>query len=459
MRALVGLAAVNFFLADVQGGLGPFLATWLASAAQWDPARVGLVMTISGLIGLLCNTPAGALVDRIPWPRGLLAVAAAATVAGTLGLLPARGFPAVLAAQLAAAAGGALMAPALVALTLALVGKPAFARQQSTNQAWNHAGNVAAAGLVALATFRMGAQAAFWVLAGMAAASAIALLLIPSRAIDPRRAAGQVATGQGTGEPGAAGQGAGEPGAIERGATGQDTAGPGAIERDTTGPRTIEPGAAEPGPGAPSTIEPGPGEPAGSLLHVLRDRRVLALGLALLLFHLGNAAMLPLLGQRMAEIGHGNATRWLAACVIVAQVVMVPVALVAGRVAARIDPAWLLLASCIVLPIRGVLAAVAYDPVWLLPVQVLDACGAGTQGVVVPILVANYTWGSGRTQTALGAVATLQGIGAALSTTLGGVLAASLGWGVAFLGLSVPALFALGLAVRLLATRPAVVRA
>lgn len=99
---------------------------------------------------------------------------------------------------------------------------------------------------------------------------------------------------------------------------------------------------------------------------------------------------------------------------------MVPVAILAGRGAEHVNPARVLLASCVVLPVRGVLAALAQRPGWLVPVQILDACGAGTQDVVVPILVANYTRGSGRTQTALGAVGTLQGIGAALSTTLGG---------------------------------------
>jgi hypothetical protein len=84
---------------------------------------------------------------------------------------------------------------------------------------------------------------------------------------------------------------------------------------------------------------------------------------------------------------------------------------------------------------------------WLVPIQVLDAFGAGTLGVAVPILVADFTWGSGRTQSALGVIATLQGIGAALSTTLGGLLAAWLGWGPAFIGLAVPAVFAVGLAV------------
>lgn len=381
---IAGLAALNFFLADVQGGLGPFLATWLA-AIHWGPEQTGIVMTAGGLIGLVFNSPAGVLIDRTQQYRLWVALSSLAIVVGTLAMLPARGFVAVLAAQVAAALGGALMAPAVTALTLGIVGKDRFPAQQGRNQAWNHAGNVAAAGLITVATFGVGATAAFWVLAGMAAASIASLLIIPANAIDARRASGHEAN-----------------------------------------------------------------EPAVSILHILRDRRVLALGMALLLFHMGNAAMLPLLGQRMATAGHGDATRWLAACVVVAQLVMVPVAIVSGRAAARIDVAWLLVAACLVLPVRGAMAALAQGPMWLVPIQILDACGAGTLGVAVPILVADFTWGSGRTQSALGAVATMQGIGAALSTTLGGVLAAKMGWAAGFLGLSVPAVIALALSMRLL---------
>jgi MFS family permease len=381
---IAGLAALNFFLADVQGGLGPFLATWLA-AIDWGPEQTGIVMTVGGLAGLLFNSPAGVLIDRTRRYRLWVALSSLAIVVGTLAMLPARGFVAVLAAQVAASLGGALMAPAVMALTLGIVGKERFPAQQGANQAWNHAGNVAAAGLVAVATFAVGPTSAFWVLAGMAAASMATLLIIPANAIDGRRASGHESN-----------------------------------------------------------------EPGSSFLQILSDRRVLALGMALLLFHLGNAAMLPLLGQRMAAVGHGNATRWLAACVVVAQLTMVPVAIVSGRAADRVNRAWLLLAACLVLPIRGAMAAVAQDPVWLVPIQILDACGAGTLGVAVPIMVADFTWGSGRTQSALGAVATMQGIGAALSTTLGGVLAAKVGWTAAFLGLSVPAVFALALSVRLL---------
>lgn len=383
MEATTGLVALNFFMADVQGGLGPFLATWLASTG-WQPERVGLVMTIGGLVGLAFNAPAGALVDRTARPRFWIAVASLTIVAGTLGLLPARGFASVLAAQIASALGGALVLPAMISLALGIVGKERFPRQQGHNEAWNHAGNVVAAGLIAAATYAIGATSAFWILAGMAGCSAATLLMIPARAIDMQRATGRAAS-QGR-------------------------------------------------------------VPIGQMIG---NGRLLALGFALLLFHLGNAAMLPLLGQRMAAIGHGDATRWMAACVVVAQLTMVPVAICAGLVADRIDRVWLLLFACCILPVRGIVAAVAHDPMWLVPIQMMDACGAGTLGVAVPILAADVTWGTGRTQSALGFLAMMQGIGASLSNTLGGVLVAWFGWSSGFLGLAFPALFAFGLALRL----------
>lgn len=384
MSARTGLAAINFFLADVAGGLGPFLATWLAGAAHWSPERVGIVMTMIGLAGIVFSAPAGALVDAIGRPRLLLAAGTFVVATGTLALLPARTLGPVLLSQIAVAAAAALIAPALTSLTLGIVGKDAFPSQQGHNQAWNHAGNVVASALIAWLAGTAAGVSAFWVFAGMAVASGLALLMIRSRDVDPERARGH-ATG------------------------------------------------ASPVP----------------LRSVLTEQRVLLVCIGLMMFHLSNAAMLPLLGQRMADVGHGNATRWLAICVIVAQLTMVGVAMATAWASMRVQRSWLFLIPCLVLPVRGAMAAFAWAPEWLLPIQVLDACGAGLLGVSLPILIADYTWGSGHTQTALGVAGAFQGVGAALSTTLGGVLVAKLGWSWAFLGLSAPAMLALAIALRL----------
>ncbi len=68
------------------------------------------------------------------------------------------------------------------------------------------------------------------------------------------------------------------------------------------------------------------------------------------------------------------------------------------------------------------------------------------------MVVADLTWGSGRTQTALGSVNAVQGVGGALSGWYGGLSYGLFGWTGAFLALGVPALIALALVIWLDAT-------
>ena len=55
-RTLRGLDCLNFFLADVQTGVGPLLAIYLA-AYGWNEPRVGFVLTVGGIAhsGHLCH--------------------------------------------------------------------------------------------------------------------------------------------------------------------------------------------------------------------------------------------------------------------------------------------------------------------------------------------------------------------------------------------------------------------
>jgi hypothetical protein len=77
-RTLRGLDWFNFLLADVQTGVGPFLAIYLAGY-RWNEESVGLALTVGGIAGILAQTPAGGLVDcgrserwsLRPWPHWL----------------------------------------------------------------------------------------------------------------------------------------------------------------------------------------------------------------------------------------------------------------------------------------------------------------------------------------------------------------------------------------------------
>ena len=179
MSPSIGLPAVNFFMADVGGGLGAFLSTWLAQTRHWDATAIGFILSAGLFTGMLLSTPAGSLIDRVGHPRVMLAATCVSVVLGTLALFVVSGFWPVLAAQTLVAAGGALGMPALTALTLATIGKDKFPRQQGINQAATHAGNVVAAAAIWGLTFKIGPSASIAVLAFMAAGMLVALLLFP----------------------------------------------------------------------------------------------------------------------------------------------------------------------------------------------------------------------------------------------------------------------------------------
>src|SRR5271165_808123 len=72
MRIDTLLDALNFFLADVRGGLGPYVTVFLLTQAAWNPAQIGAVLTISGLIGISIQIPIGAFIDMTHAKRALL---------------------------------------------------------------------------------------------------------------------------------------------------------------------------------------------------------------------------------------------------------------------------------------------------------------------------------------------------------------------------------------------------
>lgn len=389
MAPTTHLALINVFIGDIQGGLGPFLGTWLAEAGDWSPARVGFVTTLVGFGTLALSGPFGALVDRLARPRLLIVAACAAILAGTLLLLPARAFTPVLLAQFTAAAGGTLLLPAVTALTLGIVGKDAFPRQQGRNQAFNHVGILIAAGAITLGTPVFGPAIAFWVLGGMAAAAIAAAATTPGDAFNGRRAVGWG-------------------------------------DEDEAPARAPVRG-------------------------IFADRRLLVLAAALSLFQLANGGMLSLLGQKLVATAV-SATHWTALYVMVAQATMIPVALYAGSMADRRGRRHLLIAATLVLPVRAAISAFVDDPTWLIAAEVLDGVASGIVGVAVPVVVTDLTWGTGRTQTALGTLNAVQGIGGALSAWYGGLAQAWLGWTASFLALGLPALVAFALVLWLDAT-------
>lgn len=380
------LPGLNFFLADVRDGLGPFLGVFLMGLG-WPADDIGYLMAAAGFAGMLATTPMGAWVDASRRKRALLAGGTIALIAGNLALWAAPSATVVAATQIVTAIVGALFGPALMGLTLGIVGPKDLPRQLGLNEAWNHAGNVAAAALAGLASYRWGLSSIFVLMSLMACASLLCL-----RQVKPQHIDHDVARGL-------------------------DTADAGAGAR---------------GPPAPS-----PWQVAS------RSRELRLLAVTMMLFHLGNAAMLPLFGQAVATRGQADPGAFTALTIVIAQLVMIPAALLAGRYATRHGYWPLLTTALLALPLRGLIAGCWATPWALLPVQFLDGVAAGLLGVALPGLVATTLRGSGHVNAGLGAVMTIQGIGAAASPALAGWIAQRHGYGAAFLALSLVALLAL----------------
>ena len=83
----------------------------------------------------------------------------------------------------------------------------------------------------------------------------------------------------------------------------------------------------------------------------------------------------------------------------------------------------------------------------LIAVQTLDGVANAIFSIVSILVVKDRTQGTGRFNVAAGSLATMVGIGAAASTTIGGVLIQHLGYRASFLGLAGIALVAFAITV------------
>jgi MFS family permease len=367
-RDRAALQAVNFFMADMEAGMGPFLGVLLAGRG-WTTSAIGAVITLGAIVGMCTVAPAGALVDATTRKRACVIVVGLGAVAASAVILTSRHFWVVAAAQSVMCISGATIAPAVIGITLGVVGQSGFTAQNGRNQAYNHAGNMVGAALSGLLGWLFGYPGIFWLAAGFAVVTVGAVLAVPADHIDHHVARGE----------------------------------------------------------AP----PGDRAPVKRLQVLLESRPLLAVAAAVMLFWLGNAAMLPLYGLAVVAT-HTNPFTTVASTVVVAQAVMIVAALVAMRIA-QTRGYWLaILIAFGALPVRALIAAGVITTWGIIPVQVLDGVGAGMLSVAVPGLVARILDGTGHVNVGQGAIMAAQGLGGALSPVLGGFVAQHLGFPTAF---------------------------
>lgn len=183
--SLCALDALNFFLADVRDGLGPYLAIYL-SLHEWQAGTIGIAMSVMGIATVVAQTPAGAFIDVTHHKRMAVIFAAMAVAFGAVAVVQRPTLPVIVSSQVALGVAAAIFPPAAGAITLGLVGHRRLARRTGRNEAFNHAGNVAAALAAGAIGNYVAYEGIFYLLAGMCLATVFATLLIRSRDIEPR---------------------------------------------------------------------------------------------------------------------------------------------------------------------------------------------------------------------------------------------------------------------------------
>jgi MFS family permease len=384
-----GLDWFTFFVADIQTGFGPFLSVYLTTQ-KWTQVDIGLVLSIGSIVSLLGQVPGGWVVD---WVRSKQRAAALAVIGigiSALIIAVAPLFATIVAAKLLHVASSSVLGPAVAAITLGLVGHAAVSPRLGRNARFAAIGNGLAAGVMGACGYFVSAQAVFFVTAVLAVPAVLALSRIREADVDPVRADGGI-----------------------------DTCSASAA--------------------------------AAGLSRLLLRPPLVILTICVLLFHVANAAMLPLVGSDVTMRSTQWATALVAACIIAPQFVVASISPAVGRLAQSWGRRPLFLIGFAALPLRGALLAWTNDPYMIVAVQALDGISGAVLGVLVPLALADISRGTGRFNLAQGIVGSATGIGAALSTIGAGYLADRFGTATAFAGLATTGIFAF---VLLLATMP-----
>ncbi len=394
------LAPLNFVLADVQNGMGPYVTLFLQSSMGWNPAQIGAVVASGNIAQVIAQTPAGALIDQLKQRRELIALGSLLISLGCLGIVLKTVFPLVLVSQSLIGIAGALFPPGIAAITLGLVGRKKMDRQTGQNQAFNAAGNMTAAALIGAIGYFLGLHWMFYLIVLLSGAAVFFVLKIKADDIDYALARG-ADDGRQEGEQGRSGAG----------------------------------GAAE-GAGWRGVKEAMRGQFSG-LRELIKDRKILVFLVAAVLFHFANAAMVPLVTEMLAKGRSGRtAVLYTAGYMMASQFVFVIVAAGAGRLAGSLGRKPLFLFGFAALAVRGILYTLSHNSFYLIGVQCMDGLGAGIFGVVSVLIIADLTKGTGRFNLAQGAIASAVGVGAFLSNSVGGLIAKHAGQNVAFLTLA-----------------------
>ncbi|SOE64516.1 Sugar phosphate permease [Burkholderia sp. D7] len=395
-RSLRALDWLNFFVANVQTGFGPFIASYLA-ANKWTQGEIGLMLSVGTISAMASQLPAGALVDALRNKKGAAAAAIIAIIVSALLLGASPTFVVVFAAEVLHGFASCMLVPAMAAISLALVSRADLGNRLGRNARWASIGSALTAALMGVFGEYLSLRSVFFLTAALALPALVALNMIHHEMapVVPRMKKAAAKAGASIAE-------------------------------------------------AVSAV----GERPESLRDLVRDPRLLTFAACVVLFHLSNAAMLNLAaGEVTAHMGD-NVQLVIAACIIVPQFIVAGLSPWVGRQAQNWGRRPVLILGFSALPLRALLfaaASSASSPYLLVPVQMLDGISAAVFGVMLPLIAADVAGGKGRYNLCIGFFGLAAGVGATLSTAIAGFVADKFGVNTSFFGLAAAGALAVAL--------------
>jgi MFS family permease len=348
-----GLDWTNFFMADVQMSFGSFLAFYLASLG-WSKQDVGLALTVGGAAGVIALIPGGALADAIRSKQALAAVGVVMIAISALMLALWPSYELVFLAEVLHGATAGVVGPAIAAISLGLTGRAGMSLRVGRNYRFSAAGNVLTAGAMGALGVYATSSAIFIATALLCIPTLIALAQIRAVEIDYARARN-------------------------------------AMKRN-------------------DTLQ------LQKVIELSKNRNLLLFACCIALYQFSNASLLPLVSQNLAQTEAILGPLFMAGLIIVPQIVVALLAPWIGYWSEIWGRKPLLLIALILEVARALVYTFVTSPYLMMATQLLDGITGAIVTVLVILVITDFTAGTGRFNLAQGAVGTLTGIAAAVST-------------------------------------------
>ena len=395
------LLCYNFFIAPVKDGLAPLVSVYLVAEKGWDAGSAGIIWFARDVSTLVCQMFVGAFVDSFERKRLLLMLATAATSVAATSMVFNQSFAFLLVKSIIEGVATCFITPCKNGVALGLIGSETFDEVSKVNEMADHAGSfvfIIVAGAVSFLLYP-NVVGVFYIIGGAGFIAVLSLAIMPLSVSEE-----------------------------------DDHSASASIQDDSE--QNIPASSVRPQLGRrqrslidqKSSRNLGVGEEVKPYSSILQDRNIALFAFSVFFFHLGNAAVLPLLSQTLAIDGGRAGLPYTCGNIAIAQVTSIFATWGMGKALKRGIPYKipLIFGYAFAVPVRC-FAIVLLLKFWpnnyaLLTMQLFDGIGAGTYGLSLASLTRALTVGTGRFSFTQGLIITVNMCGGALSNLIGGYI-------------------------------------